>query len=423
MTVRPALIILTETYPFDAGAEEMFLAPELAALKEEFTDIALVPQYIRGKRLETPADIEVETCFAQERASLGIITKLRYALGAVTSRAIVVEVWSGRPSMRRVRAWRDAMRRYIDAQHARDWVLRFIESRAIDVEVAIFYTYWLSSVTEGLVLAGKTRSHAPRSIVSRAHRGDLYEDRSVLSRLPGRSATLAGLATLFVISEHGRAYVSKLYPWQTKYVVSRLGVPDPGRLGMASDDGVLRIASCSFLREVKRVDLLFDALVILAQRCPERAFEWTHIGGGQPWEKFRSRAAADAPGNLVCNLVGHFDNHRVIATYLTEHFDVFVNVSSSEGIPVSIMEAQSCGIPVIATAVGGTSEIVSDRVGKLLASDPTPQMIARAIIEFMEECERGTDKRAPSHANWRENYSAATNYQQFAKTLRAMVPV
>lgn len=44
-------------------------------------------------------------------------------------------------------------------------------------------------------------------------------------------------------------------------------------------------------------------------------------------------------------------------------------MSSSEGVPVSIMEAQSYGIPVIATDVGGTSEIVIDQVNGILLDE------------------------------------------------------
>lgn len=47
-------------------------------------------------------------------------------------------------------------------------------------------------------------------------------------------------------------------------------------------------------------------------------------------------------------------------------FDLFVNMSLSEGIPVSIMEAISFGIPIIATNVGGNAEIVNDETGVLI---------------------------------------------------------
>ena len=65
------------------------------------------------------------------------------------------------------------------------------------------------------------------------------------------------------------------------------------------------------------------------------------------------------------SLKGNVDNAALLEDYITENYYLFVNVSSSEGIPVSIMEASSVGIPCLATDVGGTGEIISDGVNGL----------------------------------------------------------
>jgi glycosyltransferase involved in cell wall biosynthesis len=57
-------------------------------------------------------------------------------------------------------------------------------------------------------------------------------------------------------------------------------------------------------------------------------------------------------------------------------------VSLSEGVPVSIMEAFSAGIPVYATNVGGTSEIVDNSNGKLLDVNISPEQLAEEIRSF-----------------------------------------
>ena len=64
--------------------------------------------------------------------------------------------------------------------------------------------------------------------------------------------------------------------------------------------------------------------------------------------------------------VGHAD---AVQTYYQES-DLFVLPSLSEGLPLSLLEALSCGLPVIATAVGGSSEIVDprDEAGTIPAS-------------------------------------------------------
>ena len=64
--------------------------------------------------------------------------------------------------------------------------------------------------------------------------------------------------------------------------------------------------------------------------------------------------------NLNVILTGYISNSDVKQLYMMNDFDLFVNMSLSEGIPVSIMEAISFGIPIIATNVGGNAEIVND---------------------------------------------------------------
>ncbi len=79
------------------------------------------------------------------------------------------------------------------------------------------------------------------------------------------------------------------------------------------------------------------------------------------------------------------------------------------------MEAQSCGIPVIATDVGGTHEIVSDEIGLLLNSDPTPTDIVDAILKFIDNPNKICEKKAKSKENWRLNYNADVNHNSFAQ--------
>jgi glycosyltransferase involved in cell wall biosynthesis len=68
--------------------------------------------------------------------------------------------------------------------------------------------------------------------------------------------------------------------------------------------------------------------------------------------------------------------------YTEQPFDLFVNVSASEGVPFSIMEAFSVGIPVMATNVGGTGEIVNEQVGMLLPSDINLAGLVQKITDF-----------------------------------------
>jgi glycosyltransferase involved in cell wall biosynthesis len=81
------------------------------------------------------------------------------------------------------------------------------------------------------------------------------------------------------------------------------------------------------------------------------------------------------------------------------------------------MEAQSGGIPVIATDVGGTSEIVNNENGLLLEADPDPDEIAKTLYEVFRNKTGWRTKRQLSYDNWLRNFNADINYKLFTEEL------
>ena len=65
-------------------------------------------------------------------------------------------------------------------------------------------------------------------------------------------------------------------------------------------------------------------------------------------------------------------------------FDVFALTSKIEASPVSILEAQACGIPVVATNVGSISESVIDGQTGLLAESESVASVASAIVRILQ---------------------------------------
>ena len=79
------------------------------------------------------------------------------------------------------------------------------------------------------------------------------------------------------------------------------------------------------------------------------------------------RPSSGPPWSVSCP--GHAPHGDVAVYYASHAVDAFINVSASEGLPVSIMETQSFGTPVIPTSVGGTPELVTQQNGWLLPCD------------------------------------------------------
>ena len=115
---------------------------------------------------------------------------------------------------------------------------------------------------------------------------------------------------------------------------------------------------------------------------------------------------------------GKIGNAELMEKYKTEHIDLFVNTSDSEGIPVSIMEAQQFGIPAIARNVGGNSEIILEEL--LLPSDVTPEIIANLIKTYAQQQRAYIEKiRNKCKEKVQLEYNAVVNTRKFCKQLLA----
>ncbi len=212
---------------------------------------------------------------------------------------------------------------------------------------------------------------------------------------------------VFPCSKNGTSYLKTRYPdYSENVMTSLLGTTDHG-IGQGSSDGVFRIVSCSRLVPLKRVDMIIDALGKLDKNGLK--IEWTHIGGGSEYGRLLKLASAKLR-NIVYNFTGYLENKDVIKMYMDKPFDLFINVSSSEGLPVSIMEAISFGIPVVATDVGGTSEIAADGItGRLIKANCTSDGLSELIRSIVCGSEQMPD-RGSCRRFWEDHFKAAANY-------------
>ncbi|SDL48548.1 glycosyltransferase [Tessaracoccus oleiagri] len=261
------------------------------------------------------------------------------------------------------------------------------------------------------------RSLAPRRSVrvARAHRADLYEELAPNGYIPMRKRTLDSLDDIILIAKHGYDYLASRFPEALDRMrISYLGSIDRGVGPSPADRETLRILTCSNVVPVKRLDRLVDALALIS----DISVSWTHFGDGPLMDGLRD-SVKSLPGNVEVHLPGAVTNVALLEHYATTPYHVLVNVSESEGIPVSMMEANSFGIPIIATDVGGVGEIVETGVnGILLASEPSFDELADAIRKIAEmDYEDYASLRSGARRVWRAKFDAATNYPRFGREL------
>ncbi len=96
-------------------------------------------------------------------------------------------------------------------------------------------------------------------------------------------------------------------------------------------------------------------------------------------------------------------------------FDVFVMPSIEEGFGLSGMEAQACGLPIVASNVGGIPSFVLHEKTGLLVAPKDPSALAEAIIRFLKDPDFAKQVGAQARKFIQENFSSET---MAAKTLQ-----
>lgn len=407
-----ALLLFTQTFPYGAG--ETFLETELPYLAAEWERVVLVPARPAEGRRPVPGNVEVSGGLVESLSS----RRRRGDLAGVLMSADFGNSIRRQPSVAfSPRHMRRLSGQLLIAQSTSRWIEAWLSADA-NTSRLLCYSYWMNLAALGL--ARLRRRGLPVTFVSRAHSNDLYAERHDPPYLPLQYDVVQAADAIFPVSDHGHAYLSARYPGIGRIETARLGVRDPGFTTAPSADGCWRLLSCSALSEVKRVDRLVTAIATLARRHPERRISWDHLGDGAERERIEALAGAVLPSNVRWRLHGQLTNADVMEYYRTQPVDVLINVSAYEGIPVSMMEAASAGVPIVGTAVGGVPEIVDSTNGHLLSPDASPAEVADALVRVCGAPRGGGGLRAGSRALWSERYDADRNYSAFVRRLRAI---
>ena len=283
-----------------------------------------------------------------------------------------------------------------------------------DFDDSVFYIYRFDyQPYVALLLRDYFNIH--NRIYSRAHGYDLYEYRHPFDYIPMREFLLKNLYKVFPCSEDGTRYLKKNYSeYKDKICTKYLGTQDHG-IQVYKEKEYFHIISCSNVVSIKRLDLIIKAL----SRINLHKIKWTHFGDGDLMKDIVSQAI-NLPENIIVDFKGNIDNIDLLKNYEQNYYDLFINVSSTEGIPVSIMEAMSFGIPCLATNAGGTAEIVQNDVsGKIIPIDVSADEIACTIEFFIcMDKKEYLIMRKNARRLWNEKFNAARNYRSFIEAIR-----
>lgn len=121
---------------------------------------------------------------------------------------------------------------------------------------------------------------------------------------------------------------------------------------------------------------LVEALGILSRRGHQVSL--VLVGDGPERPRLEARIRDLGLGDRV-HLTGYLDQPQRVL----EETDLAVLPSHTEGLPNAALEAMAMGVPVLATRVGGTPEVVTDGVSGRLVDARSPQALADGIDDFL----------------------------------------
>lgn len=353
------VVYVTARLPYGVG--EPFIVPEIDELERRGCRVEVVPVRPSGEivhadagRLASPENCVPLVSREVVRAVLG---ELRRSPGAV-ARALATLGRSRSPSV---------LVKNLAVLPKALWLAR----RARNLTADHIHAHW-AGTSATLAMVAADVAGIPWSLT--AHRWDIAED-NLLRAKAGRACFVRA------ISAHGAAELAAVAalpgwsPW-----VLHMGVHLPPRIEGASNGGPLRVLVPARLVEKKGHIHLLDAAGLLRERGVEVQVD---LAGDGPLEApLRGRAAQ--LGLDEVGFLGHVSHDELLDRMASGNWDAVVLPSvvtasgELEGIPVALVEAMACGLPVVGTATGGIPELLGGDAG-IVVPPGDPGALAEAV--------------------------------------------
>lgn len=417
---KRTIILLTKTFPY--GHKEVYIAHELPYLASKFNKVIIIPydeyHYDEKNSRTIPNNCEVFKAFNIISKGYGKKHKIRREF--TVWKAILSTIASEREWQLHLKHWNTLiirLRYLYDIAYALNGKL---QGQLTEPDKIIFYNYWLHY---GVFISHFYKNfHTKTHIIARSHSLDLYHKdweqiffNGEKKFLPFETFKIKHTDTIYAISRHGFNHLCSKFPSHNKkFKIAYLGVEDSAVVPIQGYSKKPIIVSCSSIQELKRVYLIPELLSNL-----KIDFEWHHFGSAV------NKLAEEKVLNQIrqfnindkCFLHGETKNDAILEFYKTKSPELFINLSTAEGLPVSIMEAYSYAIPALATNIVAVPEIVNSENGFLVDVNFISSEIGLLINNFLHSPTTIYQKRINARKTFLKYFNAKKNYKLFLSSI------
>lgn len=153
---------------------------------------------------------------------------------------------------------------------------------------------------------------------------------------------------------------------------------------------------------------LIEAILLLKRKQVEGKI--LLIGVGDLQNEIQEVVQRNALQSYVVFYGQALEVHKVL-----QALDCFILPSLWEGMPLALLEAMASGIPVIATDVAGTREVLQDKINGLLIPPKNPEAIAEAFIQLKENALLRASLANSALRFVQDNFSVAVNVKAYTR--------
>jgi len=399
------LFLFTAGYPYGTR-DEPFLENEIEYLSESFNKVVIFPRHKPTNELrKTPENVFINDSIANADLTkkkryffFEFFFVLKIILKSAKSFKRIISFWKNYKLLLDIIA--------ISIVHGKALQR---ELKNYDLENVVFYDYWFVNAIYSISYL-KTKRKIQK-FICRAHRYDIYEDNWPTINVSFFDHRIKVVDEVYFISKHGLEHIKNQTPerYIKKLKISYLGVKSPAtNIQQNTKKEVFTIVSCARVVDFKRVHLIPSVLKGLSLKV-----KWVHFGDGPYFDELKQNIKK-LPENIEVELMGHVSNKEVKKFYKKNKVDVLLSLSLSEGLPVSMMETLSYGIPIVAVDAGGVKEIVQSPSGLLVKSEATYVEITSILQSFLLNTELSKEGII---GFYEQNFNAEKNYKAFIKSI------
>lgn len=393
------LLLITSAFPANTITEPTFIMPELRELSKQFKEVIIMPM-LNLKDKEKIDLSEFRNVKVSTKLSEFIFWKHKWLRGLLLFHPIAL------------RALLNGRIEELTYSLSTIAVTKAIKSLRLNPKSTLLYSYWFESQAAGAALSGLPT-------IIRAHGHDVWTTRGVWLRRKAVGKSKG----LFVVSEAGRDYLKEQLPGnESKIEIARLGSrkihTDMFSKGHKASDHKLTFLTTARSAPEKRLHLIYEFVKAIAVARPSTKVKWIYAGDGPLFDELKSAISADTlTDNLIVDIRGALSNREIHDLYISEPIDWNIMLSTTEGLPISLCESLSYGVPVVTTEVGGIPELIDDTCGVLLPKDPEKEEFVRGLVPYLDSDFRMNQLREGAFQRWKDMADASERSRNFAEKI------